>query len=131
MGKVGWIVVGALVVIALLLVGSAVLFSSTWGRGYGYGMTQAPAPWAGVGSWSPGGWGMMGMMFLGPLFLLIVIGLFVGAIVWAVQAGSRGGSSAPASPPAEAPLDILKRRYASGELTKQQFDEMRQALGQT
>jgi putative membrane protein len=72
---------------------------------------------------------MMGTMFLGPLFVLILIGLLVGLFVWAVLAASRGGPSALARrPEAEPPLDILKRRYASGELTKAQFDEMREAL---
>jgi hypothetical protein len=52
-------------------------------------MTQAPAPWAGVWSWSSGGLGHDGNDVSRALFLLIVIGLFVGAIVWAVQAGSR------------------------------------------
>jgi len=120
MGKVGWIVVGAFAVLALILLGAGMLLLPGLGRGYGWGM----------GPWMSGGWGMMGMMFLGPLFLLIVIGLFVGAIVWAVQAGSRGGSSAPASTSGEAPLDILKRRYANGEISKQQFEEMRKALTQ-
>ncbi len=34
--------------------------------------------------------------------------------------------SAPAN---ESPLDILRRRYALGEITAQQFEEMKQTLG--
>jgi uncharacterized membrane protein len=30
----------------------------------------------------------------------------------------------------EAPLEILRRRYAGGEITKEQFDEMRRTLDQ-
>ena len=45
------------------------------------------------------------------------------------------GYSAPAqwappasSAPLETPLDILKRRYASGEITKAEYDQMRQDI---
>ncbi len=32
-------------------------------------------------------------------------------------------------PPNESPLDILKRRYALGEITREQFEEMKRVLG--
>lgn len=32
-------------------------------------------------------------------------------------------------PAAEAPLEILKRRHASGEITRKQHEEMRTGLG--
>ncbi len=31
----------------------------------------------------------------------------------------------------ESPLDALKRRYARGEITKEQFEEMKRTLGET
>ena len=74
---------------------------------------------------------MMGMMWIWPFFLLVVGVLCVAGIVWAVQLASRGGSqSAGARPASEAPLEILQRRYAGGEVSKEQFDEMRKALAQ-
>ena len=30
----------------------------------------------------------------------------------------------------ESPLEILKRRFASGEITKEQFEDMRRILGE-
>src|SRR3990172_4657382 len=88
--------------------------------------TQAPAPWAGVG-----GRDMMGMMLIWPVLLLVLGALLVAGVVWAVQLSSRGGShSMNVSSAGEAPLEILRRRYAGGEITKEQFDEMRRTLDQ-
>lgn len=75
---------------------------------------------------------MMGMMLIWPVLLLVLGGLLVAGVVWAVQQSSRGGSQ-PAGPrsAAEAPSEILRRRYAGGEITKEQFDEMRRTLEQS
>ena len=74
---------------------------------------------------------MMGMMLIWPVLLLILGGLLVAGVVWAVQLSSRGGSqTAGLRPTSEAPLEILQRRYAGGEISKEQFDEMRRALAQ-
>ena len=75
---------------------------------------------------------MMGMMVIWPIFLLVVGVLCVAGIVWAVQLSSQAGSPSMGSRSAGgAPLEILQRRYAGGEITKEQFDEMRRTLGQS
>jgi len=75
---------------------------------------------------------MMGMMLIWPVLLLVLGALLVAGVVWAVQLSSRGGSQAAGLRPAsEAPLEILQRRYAGGEISKEQFDEMRRALAQS
>lgn len=141
MARKAWPVVVALAGVGVLVMVVACLaLLPAWGAGYGWrmtqtpapwtggwpGMTQAPAPWAGVG-----GWGMMGMMAIWPIFLLVIGVLGVAGIVWAVQLSSRGGSQSVGMRPAsEAPLEILRRRYAGGEITKEQFDEMRRTLDQ-
>ena len=69
-----------------------------------------------------GNWGHM-IYYGGPgggfmwLILLVVIGV---VIYFVLQASKNSGRSAP-----ETPLDILKKRYANGEITKEEFDKMR------
>ena len=68
------------------------------------------------------GWG--GMWF-GWLFWIVLVGL----IVWAVVALSRRGRP-PVSQqnPDEDALDILKKRYAAGEISKEEFEEKKKDL---
>ena len=57
---------------------------------------------------------------------LIILGLIVALIVWAVSPrGDRGGS---ATATGESPREILDRRLASGELTVEQYEQLRGAL---
>ncbi len=74
-----------------------------------------------------GGFGM-GMGIVGGLFMLLFWGLIIVGLVMLVrwlwdQGRHVSGSAAP-----EAPLEILKRRYARGEITKEEFDRMKQDL---
>jgi putative membrane protein len=77
-------------------------------------------------------WG--GMMLFGGLFMLLFWGGVVALIVLAVWTltradGSRsGGSASSSSHTSGRALEILKERYARGELTKEQFDTMRRDL---
>jgi putative membrane protein len=63
-----------------------------------------------------GGYGMM----LAWLVLLIA----VAAIVY-VLASRRGDETAPPRHEHETPLEILKKRYARGEITREEFDRMK------
>jgi putative membrane protein len=68
---------------------------------------------------------MMGYGYVG-LFMWIVLLIALGVgIYFVVQSigPSRSGHSS-----GETPMDILKRRYAEGEITKAQFDEMKKNL---
>jgi putative membrane protein len=76
-----------------------------------------------------GGWGMMGPGMMsgwrygqgfgfGPLVLL----LFIGGVGLIVLAFTRK------EPRGEEPLELLKRRLAKGEITKEQFDELKEAV---
>ncbi len=38
-------------------------------------------------------------------------------------------AAATSAPQSESPLDILRRRYALGEITREQFEEMKRVLG--
>ncbi len=67
------------------------------------------------------GYGMMGYGLIGLLFnLLILVGIVV-LIVWAVRrftAGSDSGSRG------QSPREIVQARYARGEITREQYQEM-------
>lgn len=92
-----------------------------YGRGYG-GYNSV-----GGGSWLTGGM----MLLFGALILVGIVLL----VIWAVRA-SRGGHGAVGGatpPPGAASHDeaiaIAKRRLASGEITKEQYDEIMRSLG--
>ena len=62
---------------------------------------------------------MMGM----GLFLILVIALVIVAIVWAVRSGtgsSRAGP--PVEPHGESPEEALKRRYARGDISSEEYE---------
>lgn len=82
----------------------------------------------GYGNMMGGGWfGALMMLFFGAL---IVAGLVL-LVIWAVRA-SRGGAggAVPRSAAAhDEAVAIAKRRLASGEINKDQYDEIMRALG--
>jgi putative membrane protein len=80
------------------------------------------------GPMSPGGWGPMmhygfgyGGMFMWIIFL-IVVGLLIYFIVNAQKI--KGQTQAQY----ESALDILKKRYAKGEITKEEYERMKKDL---
>ncbi len=75
-------------------------------------------------------WGHMwgGSMWFGWFFWLIIIGLIVWLII---NNSSRNRNNMHHFPPQahhENALDILKKRYAKGEINKEQFDQMKHDL---
>jgi len=77
--------------------------------------------------WGNGMWG--GGIF-GPLLMIFYIALLVGVIVIVVRwlSGASLGGYLPSAPAASSALDILKERFARGEIDKDEFDERRRAL---
>ena len=93
----------------------------------------APGWQHGPGMMWDGSWAWM--MLLGPLMMI----LFVAAVVVLVVVALRwlGGHVSPAGchaaapgRPGRTPLDILKERFARGEIDKEEFEEGRRALGE-
>jgi putative membrane protein len=58
--------------------------------------------------------------------LLVMVG-FVVLIVWAVSAMSRGNTNREPERPTA--LEILRERYARGEITLQEFEQAKKTLG--
>jgi uncharacterized membrane protein len=58
---------------------------------------------------------------------LIILGLIVALIVWAVS--PRGDRDSGATATEESAREILDRRLASGELTTEQYEQLRETLG--
>lgn len=114
------IAIVVIVVLAVLLLGGAGMMGFS-----GFGM---------MGPGINGGYGMMGYggsygfrynpigTILSLVFWALIIGGAALLVIWLV----RGAGKATAS--GESVLDILKARYAKGEITKEQFDAMKSDL---
>lgn len=76
-----------------------------------------------------GGWGW-GMGFLGGLGMLLFWALIIGLMVWLVVTLTRSGQNHTAtSARPDSMLETLRRRLATGEITPDEFDVLRQKLG--
>lgn len=81
--------------------------------GGGYGMMANDFGYGMMGNWSPFGWGF------GFISMLVFWGLIIWLIVWLIKTYSIKSESSS---------EILKKRYAKGEITKKQFEEMKREL---
>jgi putative membrane protein len=101
------VVTVVLVLIAIPLLWGGLMMSGMMGPGMMGGWGGAAQP----------GWGPVAMLFW--LLTLVGVGLLA---VWAIRRVS------PREDYRRGPLDILKERYARGELTREQYEQMRQDL---
>ncbi len=69
-------------------------------------------------------------MILGPLFFILVLALVIAVAVLLVRwlAGPWQATAQPTTQ-GRAPLDILRERFARGEIDKDEFEERRRVLG--
>ncbi len=87
---------------------------------------QQGDPYYGTHMWSGGGW-----MFFGPLMMIVFVAAIVAVVVLTVRwLGGTGHVAAPHPPPGRTPFDILKERFARGEIAKAEFEERRRTLGE-
>lgn len=70
--------------------------------------------------WGDYGWGMG----LGWLFMIIFWGLVIFGIAYLIQNIAKGTKKEDR----ESPVEILKKRYAKGEITKEEFERMKDDL---
>ncbi|MBI2165039.1 MAG: SHOCT domain-containing protein [Chloroflexi bacterium] len=69
-------------------------------------------------------WGFGWMWFM-PVFMIAFWGLVIWAVVALVQGLSRPGTSGGHE---ESALEVLKRRYAGGEITKEEYEEKKRVI---
>lgn len=106
-------------------VGGALLFMPVWASAqaptepYRYGYGSHMMDWG-------GGW--LGMIF-GPLLMILVLVAVIVIAVLLVRWLGGASYGAPPAPPARTPLDILKERFARGEIDKEEFEDRRRLLG--
>ena len=117
MKRINSIFAGTITTLALYFV----FFSSTdalaqWGENRGWHM----------GPGMMGGWGMgwFGGIFMMVFWVLILVGLIF-LIKWLIQTTSRAKSDAGNGNRA---LDILKERYARGEIDTAEFEEKKKVI---
>ena len=80
--------------------------------------------------WFNGGYGGFWGMWFMPIIMIVVLGLIIWGIVAFVRGTSHAGWGCCGSSelPSDSALDILKRRYARGEIGKEEFEERKKNL---
>ena len=67
-----------------------------------------------------------GWMLFGGFWMIVFWGAIIALIVWAVIRFSRREDTPPSTK--ANPLDAAKERYAKGEITKAEFDQIKKDL---
>ncbi len=113
---VGWGIIGLIAVIGLSIALS--LYLAPWppGEGFGYPFFFFPFHF---------GW-------LGAIFLIFIVFLVARWFLWPWRRGEGGGGGYYAYPQQQRPdaASIVRERYAKGEITKEQFEQMLRDLRQ-
>ena len=87
--------------------------------------------WGGISGWQGTGWGMMsgfgwgGLMGIG---MLVFWGLVIWGVVLLVRGLASAGGGGESSRQDGSALEILKQRYARGEIGKEEFEEKKKDL---
>jgi putative membrane protein len=64
-------------------------------------------------------------MWLAWIFVVLIIGLIIWAVIFVVNKSQNNSLNISGG---ETPLEILKRRYAKGEITDEEFNEKKRNL---
>lgn len=74
-------------------------------------------------------WGFSGLWWIMPVIMIVFWGLIIWGIVYLIlRAGYPRGSNNDSSTLKETALEILKSRYARGEINKEEFEEKKRYL---
>jgi len=93
-----------------------------------------PLVFGAISGWRYRVWGMMGpgmmagfgWMWLIPVFWVVFLGLIIWAIVAAVRSSNESKDSDSSKP--DSALEVLKKRYARGEINKEEYEEKKKDL---
>ena len=105
-----------------------------WGMAAGFALVSAPAmalaqqgrPYYGDHMWGSG-WGGW---FFGPVMMIFWLALLIGVVVLVLRWLGITGTDVPRSAkPGSDAIDILRQRFAKGEIDKAEFEERRALLG--
>ncbi|MBI4536656.1 MAG: SHOCT domain-containing protein [candidate division NC10 bacterium] len=79
---------------------------------------------------NPMGWGNSGWLWWMPMGLMMLLfwGLVIVVLILLVRWLWTQGQGRADAQIAETPLDVLKKRYARGEITKEEFDRIKQDI---
>ena len=81
--------------------------------------------WPNMMSGIYGGWSIVGMILMFVFWALIITGIIL-LIVWIVRRVSYPGRDLSRTDKA---IEILKERYARGEINKEDFEKMKKDMG--
>jgi len=75
--------------------------------------------------WHDGmGWWMM----FGGIFMLLFWGAIIALVVWGISKLRERGDSSTGPTEKRTPLDIAKERYAKGEISQEEFEQIKKNL---
>lgn len=106
-------------IVAGSIMGTIIIFALVPGLIWGWRGLNFGAVW-------PNMMGGVFTMFLMPFLWIAVIGLVVWAIVAAVRKSADSGGTSRAD--GDSALEVLRKRYARGEISKEEFEEKRKDL---
>jgi putative membrane protein len=87
------------------------------GQGYGWGHEPGMMGWG-------FGMGWLGLVMMG-LFWILVIVMIIFLIRWLLTSGGPRGRDSQVE---DSALEILKKRYARGEINREEFEEKKKDL---
>ena len=75
--------------------------------------------------WNEGmGWWMM----FGGVWMILFLGGIIALIVWGVKKATEGKDAGFSGSQRHNPLDIAKERYAKGEISREEFEQIKKDL---
>jgi len=72
--------------------------------------------------------GMGWWMVFGMVWMVVFWGVIVALVVWGIKRLTERGRSESDTSQKVVPLDIAKERYARGEISKEEFDQIKKDL---